>query len=178
MDAHHLEAQRADEGLSWYLIHCKPREERRALENLERQHFECFFPVRSRERRREGKLYKATDPLFPGYLFIHLNRLQDNWYPIRSTRGVNGIVRFSEYPLPVRDDLIEGIKIRLSDSPVQEPYLRPGDNVRITEGAFSQLEAIFLSNDGDQRVILLLNILQSEQALSFPLTSVRKVATH
>jgi transcriptional antiterminator RfaH len=170
--------ERADEGLSWYLIHCKPREERRALENLERQHFECFFPVRLRERLREGKLYRTTDPLFPGYLFIHLDRLHDNWYPIRSTRGVNQIVRFSGYPTPIRDELIEGIRNRLAESPVREPYLKPGDHVRITEGAFSQLEAIFLANDGEERVVLLLNILQSEQRVSFPLSSVRKVATH
>ena len=35
---------------------------------------------------------------------------------------------------------------------------------------------IFLSNDGEERVLLLLTILQTEQTLSFPASAVRKNA--
>jgi transcriptional antiterminator RfaH len=162
--------------LRWYLVHCKPRQDTRALENLQRQGFECYRPVRYTERCREGHRYSTEEPLFPGYLFIHLDRVNDNWYPIRSTRGVHQIVRFNERLVPVRDEIIEGIRARLAISPVKEPYLKPGERVQITEGAFSQLEAIFLSHDSDERVMLLLNILQTEQVLPFPLRAVRKLA--
>ena len=145
--------------LRWYLIHCKPREDERALEHLERQGFECFRPARKIERRRDGRKYTTADPLFPRYLFIHLDSVNDNWYPISSTRGVIRIVWFNEHPLPVRDEVIEGIRIRLGGANLTEPYLKPGERVQITEGAFKQLEAIFLTNDGDERVVLLLNIL-------------------
>jgi transcription antitermination factor NusG len=57
-----------------------------------------------------------------------------------------------------------------------KPHLKPGERVQITEGAFSQIEAIFVTNDGDERVVLLLNILQQDQKLSFPLEAVRKLA--
>lgn len=160
----------------WYLIHCKPRQDERALENLQRQDFQCYRPVRCVERCRDGRTYSAAEALFPGYLFVHLDRLTNNWYAIRSTRGVHQIVRFNEYPLPVRDELIDGIRVRLADPLAREPYLRPGERVRITEGAFSQMEAIFLAGDGTQRVVLLLNILQTEQKLVFPLKSVCKVS--
>src|SRR5262245_8013340 len=93
----------------WYLIHTKPRQESRALENLERQGFECFRPMQAVERCRDGRTQPAAQPLFPSYLFIHLDRLTDNWYPISSTRGVHQIVRFNEYPLPVADRVIEAI---------------------------------------------------------------------
>jgi transcriptional antiterminator RfaH len=46
--------------------------------------------------------------------------------------------------------------------------------VVITDGCFSQLEAIFIATDGEHRVTLLLNILHQEQRLSFPISSVRK----
>jgi len=160
---------------SWYLIHCKPREDARALEHLERQRFECYRPARQVERLRGGRRYTAKEPLFPRYLFIRLDCVNDNWYPIRSTRGVHQIVRFNADPLPVRDEIIEGIRTRLAIRPVKDPYLQPGERVRITEGAFSQLEAIFLANDGTERVVLLLNILQSNQHLSFPIESVQKL---
>jgi transcriptional antiterminator RfaH len=56
-----------------------------------------------------------------------------------------------------------------------EPWLKSGERVVITEAPFSQIEAIFIADDGDERVSLLLNILQKDQKLSFPLGSVRKV---
>ncbi len=112
--------------------------------------------------------------MFPSYLFIRIDSVNDNWYPIRSTRGVNHIVRFNEHPLAVPDEIIGGIRMRLAGQPA-EPYLKPGERVRITEGAFSQLEAIFVSGDGNERVVLLLNILQHDQELTFPLESVRKI---
>lgn len=158
----------------WYLVHCKPREDERALVHLERQGFECYWPTRLIERRRQGMRFVQQEALFPRYLFIHLDSVHDNWSSIRSTRGVCGIVRFNEIPLPVSDAIIEGIRRSLVGSDA-EPYLKPGERVRITDGPFSQLEAIFVANDGDERVVLLLNILQKEQRLSFPVGSVRKV---
>jgi len=161
--------------LRWYLIQCKPRQDARALENLERQDFVCYRPMRAVERHLEGRTRTVDEALFPGYLFIRLNRETDNWRAINSTRGVHRIVRFNDFPIPVTDELIDGIRARLVGPLVWEPYLKPGDRVRIEEGAFAQTEAIFLVDDGNQRVVLLLNILQTEQRLSFPLANVRKV---
>lgn len=158
----------------WYLIHCKPRQEQRALEHLERQGFECYEPWRPVERRRGTSLHKSLEPLFPGYLFIRLDRVHDNWLPIRSTRGVNRVVSFNAFPLPVADEIVDGIRTRIGE-PQMKPYFSGGDRVRVTEGSFAQLEAIFIAHDGDERVILLLNMLQTEQSLSFPVSSVRKL---
>ena len=159
----------------WYLIHCKPRQEERALENLERQEFECFRPIRRVEKIITGRRREAIEPLFPSYLFIHLDSVNDNWLPVCSTRGVNRIVRFNEHPAPVADSLIEDIRRRMGAAPVRESHLKAGERVVITEGGFTNVEAIFVADDGDKRVILLLNILSREQALSFPLKSVRKI---
>ena len=158
----------------WYATKCKFRQERRALENLERQGFSCYLPELTVEKRNNQCKIESREPLFPGYLFIHLNDINDNWYPIRSTRGVSHLVRFNEHPLPVQDEIIETIRQRLSINPAKVPYLQPGQRVRIVAGSFSQLEAIFVANDGDERVMLLMNILHREQTLSFPITSVRK----
>jgi transcriptional antiterminator RfaH len=161
--------------LRWYLIQCKPREDRRALENLQRQSFECFHPTRQVERRRDGRRYAAAEPLFPSYLFVHLNCASGNWYPIRSTRGVQRIVCFNGEPQSVPNEIVEGVRTRLAAHTDDLPYLRPGERVRIVDGAFSQLEAIFVANEGIERVVLLLDILQKDQKLSFPLKSVRKL---
>jgi transcriptional antiterminator RfaH len=160
----------------WYVVQCKPREERRALEHLERQDFQCYLPLRSVERVRRGAKRDLKEPLFPGYLFIRLSELNDNWQPIHSTRGVVRLVRFKDYPVPVPEDLVGAIELRLADHYLKIPYLKPGERVSVVEGAFSDVEAIFVANDGDERAILLINILQREQEVSFPVAGLRKIA--
>lgn len=59
-----------DEGPRWYVVHCKPREDERALEHLSRQGYECYRPVRTVERLRHGRRQVVKEALFPGYLFI------------------------------------------------------------------------------------------------------------
>jgi len=158
----------------WYVVQCKPREERRSLENLERQGFCCYLPMLSVEKLRHGALFDVREPLFPGYLFVRLNELTDNWHSIRSTRGVIQLVRFREYPVPVPDSMIDGIHERLAGATPRIPYLKPGERVRITDGPFSDVKAIFIAKDGEERVVLLMNVLNREQRLSFPARAVRR----
>ena len=160
----------------WYLIQCKARQDERALHNLQRQGFECYRPVYESERIRRGRKHLTSAALFPGYLFIRLDRVNDNWLPIRSTRGVIQVVRFNEFPLPVADGIVEQIRRRIEDKRPREPYLQSGERVVLTfDGSFSGIEAIFVSSIGEQRVMLLLTILQSAQALIVPLKSVRRL---
>ena len=158
----------------WYVIQCKRREEFRALEHLERQEFLCYLPTLTVEKQRNGRKLNAREPLFPGYVFVKLDDVMDNWHPIRSTRGVIQIVQFGEHPLSVQDEVVEIICQRLADNARRVPHLRPGELVTIIKGAFADLEAIFVANDGHERVMLLMNILGGEQTLSFPTANVRK----
>ena len=82
---------------NWYLIHTKIRQERVALENLERQGFECFLPLIRAEKLRRGALQVVQEPLFPRYLFIRLGTglESQSWAPIRSTIGVSRLVALS-----------------------------------------------------------------------------------
>jgi transcriptional antiterminator RfaH len=161
----------------WYLVQCRARQDERALRHLERQGFECYRPLYEKERIRRGRRELASVVLFPGYLFIRLDRIHDNWSPIRSTRGVIQIVRFNVYPLPVADGIIEQLRQRIATGCRRELHLQSGERVIVTEGSFSGIEAIFLAGDGEQRVILLLDLLHTEQRLSFPIRSVRKLGS-
>ena len=90
----------------WYVLQSKPREEKRALENLRNQGFECLLPMYSRERLRRGKREQVDEPLFPRYLFVHLDEVTSNWYVLRSTYGVTNIVRFGQIPAAISDDIV------------------------------------------------------------------------
>lgn len=149
----------------WYVVQCKPRQELRALEHLQQQGYECLLPMQKVERLRSGKWLLQEDPLFPGYLFIELDTVQDNWMPIRSTRGVSQIVRFGVSPLPVPLPIIQ----RLKDQPPSlENELLPGEKVIFNWKESNGVEAIFVAKDGTERVLLLLKILQREVQISAP----------
>lgn len=148
----------------WYLIQTKPRQEARAEENLRRQCFDCYRP----HKPRDSANGKADEPLFPGYLFIRLDRHLDNWYPIRSTRGVARVVSFGGEPTPVRDELIEQLRQRVATSAVEKSQFQPGERVHLLGGSFNELEAIFVSSDGGERSVILLNLLQREQKIRVP----------
>jgi transcriptional antiterminator RfaH len=44
----------------------------------------------------------------------------------------------------------------------------------ITNGAFTDIEAIFKTYDGDERVVILLNLMHREQQLVLPVSSIEK----
>ncbi|MCQ4297527.1 transcription/translation regulatory transformer protein RfaH [Pseudomonas stutzeri] len=153
----------------WYLIQTKPRQEARAEEHLLRQQFECYRPVKAPSPLRGLQSAKTGEALFPGYLFIRLDCIHDNWYPIRSTRGVSRVVSFGGQPTPVRDELIEQLRQRLALSEgAPAPTFTPGERVQVSGGSFSDIEAIFVSSDGEERSVILLNLLQREQKVRVP----------
>ena len=97
---------------NWLLLQVKPRQEMRALENLERQRGECYCPLIQVEKLIRGKRIHAEEALFPGYLFINFDPQKSNltYTAIRSSRGVSKIVRFGEKLAKVPEHLILQIK--------------------------------------------------------------------
>lgn len=146
----------------WYLVYCKPRQERVAVENLERQGYETYLPRVRETRRRAGQRVKVIAPLFPRYLFIHLDEEFDNWGPIRSTLGVVSLVRFGQLPARVPDELLDLLRRREDAEGLQaiDPQpLKAGMRVRVASGSLAGYEGIFLAKSGRERVIVLLDIL-------------------
>ncbi len=148
--------------MHWYVIHTKPREERRALFNLEQQQFDCYLPLLKVEKIRQRRLQCVEEPLFPRYLFIRLDMSDQgqNWATLRSTKGVSRLVMFGDRPARLEDDWVDGMRAmerQRQESP--EVLFSPGDKVRITEGPFVGLEGVFHLKDAEQRVLILVEWL-------------------
>ena len=151
---------------AWYLIYSKPQQERLALENLERQGYPSYLPLIRNRRRRKSRYESIVEPMFPRYLFVHLNDETDDWGPIRSTIGVANMVRFGMQAARVPDNLIEMMRGRDEEGvqTLAPPEIKPGDQVRIVEGAMAGYEAIFQARTGKERVVLLLQLAQDRTA--------------
>lgn len=145
----------------WYLVQTKLRQEFIARDNLQRQGFRVFMPTLPRTSRKQNRWITQAEPLFPGYLFIHINQYQQNIAPVRSTIGVLKLVRFGTELQIVPDAIVADIQQRVANSeshPVALP-LKQGDSVRITSGSFKGMTAIFAAESGMERVELLLDLL-------------------
>lgn len=151
----------------WYLVQCKSGQENRAVENLENQGFICYKPELITEKIIKGKLTKKTIPLFPGYIFIELNKVSSNWAVIRSTRGVLRLVSFGKEPIPVETQIVEHFK--KTEGGFSKTLFNKGAKIKITDGPFAQLDAIFEESDGDKRAIVLLNLLNKWHRVKLPL---------
>ena len=146
----------------WYAVHTKARDEKLAEENLKRQGFATFLPQVKAQKRRRGRWTESIEPLFPGYLFIHLDLMQQDSSTIRSTRGALGLVRFGGYPATVPPGLVEQLRTATAseEGVVRREHLfHPGDRVEILTGPFAGLPARILAETGKERVALLLDLL-------------------
>ncbi|HPQ94031.1 MAG: transcription/translation regulatory transformer protein RfaH [Thiothrix sp.] len=154
----------------WYLLTSKPHNDEVAEENLLNQDYEIYRPLAQRLRKHRGKMVKKTESLFPRYLFIHLDQLNNNWAPIRSTRGVQNFVRFGRenMPSPVLDLLVRTLQENerlLGERVIDLDRFHNGDQVLITEGPFKGLLGVFKNYDGEQRAIVMLEILHKQTRL-------------
>jgi len=146
----------------WYAVNTKARQEFAAREHLERQAYRTHLPLVSAARRQRGRWQSRTEPLFPGYLFVELDMQSQNTAPIRSTRGVVGLVRFGNRLPRVPGGLVEALMRSQpdDDQPLDLAQLfHSGDTVAIVDGPFRGLKAIVDAASTRDRVHVLLDLL-------------------
>jgi len=144
---------------AWFALRSKPHKEYLVRSLLAGEGVEVYLPevwvARPRRDRRERK------PFFPGYLFARLDPTNGQMARVRWTPGVCHIVSAGGQPVPVPDEVVTHIRLRLERMGTvqpQEPF-RKGERVRVLRGPFEGLEAVFdrrLSPAGRVRVFLTL----------------------
>lgn len=140
--------------------------------NLDNQGISSFYPQFTRGKVVRGKRTSVTEPIFPSYLFVALDR-DSNFNSVRSTRGVIDFVRIGHTPIVVPDTLVINLMSRSKTSALSQRLLallpqlpEPGDRVEIIDGVYKGVEAIFQKSDGLERSILLIRLLNKEVPLA------------
>jgi transcription antitermination factor NusG len=138
-----------------------------AIQNLERQKFEVFNPtIVRRVVDRSGRVVMRPEQIFPTYIFVYLQPEQ-RWSPINSTFGVlHLLVRRHadgyDHPRWIPDMFIDQLRNGCDDhkdTPTRRWRLRPGMTVRITTGPLQGLGGLVESMTSDDRVRLLVHIM-------------------
>ncbi len=147
----------------WFLVKTKPLNEARIHTRLSEAGFESLYPKIRAKIRGKGRI--ETRPLFPTYLFVRFDLEQLR--TVRYTRGVARVISFGPDPQEVDPGIIDAVRGRMDGEgyvelirpPVQ---WKPGDRIKIGEGPFAGIDAIFVEALPDrERVVLLLDAVTS-----------------
>lgn len=162
----------------WFLIYTKPKQDARAEAHLQRQGFEVFRPTIAVDKSTiESGRRISFESMFPRYLFISADPKVQSIAPVTSTCGVHSFVRFGAHYATASDRLIT----QLSESAdavtkfVNEGHsLQPGDMVYVNGHGFDRIKAIYHASTGEERALILLDILGKESQVSVPIVSLTK----
>ena len=164
----------AGEGLKWIVLTTQPHRETFAIENLVRQDYNVYCPMISKNVRHARQNSEVKRPLFPGYLFVE----QQSPFFGRSllgTYGVRTVVRCGDKPSLLPAGFIAGLKAREIDGVIKSPEetLVPGQLVRIDGGAFDGFIGTIIEVRENDRVLLLLDFLNTQSKLNVDARALR-----
>ena len=114
--------------------------------------------------------------MFPCYLFVRPSLTVQSIASIRSTVGVQKLVRFGTEFAQAKESLVAEIKMAeacLQSGPGPSPF-RAGDEVEVTEGPFAGITAKVFSC-AESRVLLLFQLLGFPHKLGFSQDQFRHV---
>jgi transcriptional antiterminator RfaH len=147
---------------SWLVLVTHPHRESQAIENLMRQNFRAYCPMTVKHIRHARRAYDAQRPLFPSYVFVEQQSLQQRWRPLLSTFGIRSVITHDDKPAKLPHGFVEGLKAREVDGAIGIPEtpFQIGQQVTIKGGAFDGLIGQIVQMKPNDRVLVLLDLLQ------------------
>ena len=128
-------------------------------------------------QRRSGKFVTAMRPLFPGYIFVAFGVAHDFWRAVNSTYGVTRLVTFGKEPAVVPPDLISQLMLRYDTDGrlIPAKILKPGDQVTMTKGPFTNFAAEVEKIAPDRRVWVLMEIMGGQTRVAVGADQLRSI---
>ncbi|RUO18662.1 transcription/translation regulatory transformer protein RfaH [Aliidiomarina haloalkalitolerans] len=154
----------------WFVLQCKARQEDRAKLNVENQGYVTCLPQMAITKRLRGKRQTVIEAVFPGYLFVQLDTNSANFNALRSTRGVLAFVRFGGIPATIPDAVMQQLlalaeltKNKTAEAGATAGSFAAGTVVEVTDGPFIGLKAVYEMPKGEDRCLVLLDMLGKQQ---------------
>ena len=149
---------------SWYVLHVKPRTEKKVVAYLASYGFFRYLPVYVKVTKVQRRKVRTELPLFPGYVFTRLDA--DGRLKMLRT---NLLVR--TIPVARPREMIHQLRqiARMArGAPVvyTGPQFKVGDLVRVTSGPFRGLEGYIRREGAAATIVVNLDILGQSVATS------------
>ncbi len=178
-------ADEPDDGRQWYVVHCYSGMESRVKRNLEYRIesmnmgdriFSVVVPTEEQIELKDGERRVVERRVFPGYILVQMILDDESWSVVRNTPGVTGFVGIGNRPTPLSASEVDRIMSRIEASqPRVQVDFRPGDKVRITEGAFADFHGTVEEIDLERgKVRILVSIFGRETPVEVDFLQVEK----
>jgi len=159
----------------WFVVRSKARKEDFAVQSLDRRGVVAFCP---RILEPVGWTNDwATVPLFPGYLFVHIE-LHSGYHCVMWTPGVKGFVSFGDMPTAVQPEIVNFLQQETGDDGVIRASRRyqAGERVRIKCGPFAGLIGIIERPCAERgRIRVLMDFLRRSTSVELPMAAIGRV---
>ena len=146
----------------WFLAYTKPRFESVAQVNLQQQGFDVYLPMYKKFKKSETGSISVFEPMFPRYIFFRPSRPSQSIATVRSTKGVNNLVRFGFEPAALPDETLQMIRqieqTRNQVSVQDASPFKAGQSVRLKHTALNNLQGL-VQSVGSKRIEVLLEIM-------------------
>jgi len=159
----------------WYALYTRHQHEKTVHRILAGKGFEAFLPLYASAHHWRDRVKRVSLPLFPCYVF--LRGPLEHWLPVLTTPGVHSVVGFGGEPASISSVEIEAIRTVIEGSVKAEPhpYLKCGDQVRVTTGPLRGLEGILLRKKNWCKLLLSVEMLQRSVAVEIDAAMVQRV---
>ena len=152
-----------DAELDWYVAHVRPRCEKKLVEHGKVYKFPTTLPTYSSTKKYRGKVVTFRKPLFPGYVFLQLNRKtrqmaqQSNY--VANMLGVPDQEEFKEQLNDILFALDQQVDIRV------EPTIEVGNRVIVRSGPLQGQEGWVEERFGMTTILLRLDFIGQAAAV-------------
>jgi transcription antitermination factor NusG len=168
LSADYLEAR-------WFAAYTCANHEKRVREQLGQRSLESFLPVYETVRRWKDRRMRLELPLFPGYIFIHMAKVDR--LRVLQVPGVVRLVGFNGQLCALPCEEIEGLKRGLASGVRAEPhpFLTAGRRVRVTSGPFEGRQGILLRRKGNLRLVLSVDLIMRSLVIDIDAADVEPI---
>lgn len=140
----------------WYAVYVRSRFERKVHQTFQEKKIESFLPLIETCRQWSDRKKKVEEPLFKGYVFVHVSGLAEK-YSILETDGVVKFVGVGRTPSVIPDREIEWIHMLMSEpGAVKGAYsaIPVGKKVKVIAGPFCGLQGIVVKEREDSCLVV------------------------
>jgi len=179
------ETSQAEDGRSWYVVHCYSGYENKVRHNLEQRIetmgmkdkiFDVVVPTEEEIEVKEGKRRTVERRVFPGYILVQMILSEESWYVVRNTPGVTGFVGMGNNPTPLRpEEVAQIIKRMEAEAPRIKVTFKSGERVRIVDGPFNDFRGTVSEIDMERaKVRVMVNFFGRETPVELDFLQVEK----
>jgi transcription antitermination factor NusG len=158
-------ASAQESSANWFAAYTHSHHEKRVAWHLAERQIESFLPLYAARHRWRNRCQMNLElPLFPNYVFVHIDPRER--VRVLEVPGVQSLVGFRRTLAPLPQFEIEALRSGLGQRNIEpHPYLVIGERVRIKAGPMRGMEGVLVRKKNNFRVVLALDVIMRSIAV-------------